>query len=58
MLTVHPQHALLAAARGGATDPTWKDEYRQWRPPVERAIAWLVAHGEADIGGQQFPPAS
>ena len=29
-------------------DPSWaawKDEYRQWRPPVERAIAWLVARG-------------
>ncbi len=32
-LTVHPQHALLAAARREATDPAWQDEYRRWRPP-------------------------
>ena len=45
VLSVHPQRALLAAARRAATDPAWKDEYRRWRPPVERAIAWLVARG-------------
>jgi len=45
VLSVHPQHALLAAARRAAADPAWKDEYRRWRPPVERAIAWLVARG-------------
>src|SRR5262249_14772879 len=45
VLSVHPQHALLAAARRAAADPAWQAEYRRWRPPVERAIAWLVAHG-------------
>lgn len=45
VLSVHPQHALLAAARRIAADPAWKDEYRRWRPPVERAIAWLTARG-------------
>jgi IS5 family transposase len=49
VLTVHPQHALLAAARRAATDPAWQDEYRRWRPPVERAIAWLVAHGNRRV---------
>jgi hypothetical protein len=49
VLTVHPQHALLAAARRTATDPVWQDEYRRWRPPVERAIAWLVAHGNRRV---------
>ena len=49
VLTVHPQHALLAAARQAAADPAWQDEYRQWRPPVERAIAWLVAHGNRRV---------
>jgi transposase len=45
-LTVHPQHDLLAAARTqAATDPAWQAEYRRWRPPVERAIAHLVARG-------------
>jgi hypothetical protein len=42
VLSVHPQHALLTAARRAAADPDWKDEYRRWRPPVERAIAWLA----------------
>jgi hypothetical protein len=45
-LTVHPQHDLLTAARDqAATDPTWQAEYRRWRPPVERAIAHIVARG-------------
>jgi len=50
VLTVHPCHALLAAARRAAADPAWQDEYRRWRPPVERAIAWLVAHGNRRSG--------
>jgi Transposase DDE domain/Transposase domain (DUF772) len=49
VLSVHPQHALLAAARRAAADPAWLDEYRRWRPPVERAIAWLVAHGNRRV---------
>ncbi|WP_452746365.1 transposase [Streptomyces bluensis] len=32
-----------------ATDTAWQDEYRRWRPPVERAIAWLVAHGNRRV---------
>lgn len=46
---VHPRHALLAAARRAAADPAWQAEYRRWRPPVERAIAWLVAHGNRRV---------
>jgi hypothetical protein len=49
VLTVHPQHALLAAARRAAADPAWQEEYRRWRPPVERAIAWLVAQGNRRV---------
>jgi hypothetical protein len=49
VLSVHPQRALLAAARRAAADPAWKDEYRRWRPPVERAIAWLVARGSRRV---------
>jgi hypothetical protein len=49
VLTVHPQHALLAAARRAATDPARQDEYRRWRPPAERAIAWLAAHGNRRV---------
>jgi transposase len=49
VLSVHPQHALLAAARRAAADQAWQQEYRRWRPPVERAIAWLVAHGNRRV---------
>jgi hypothetical protein len=49
VLSVHPQHALLAAARRAATDPAWQAEYRRWRPPVERATAWLVARGNRRV---------
>src|SRR6266550_2552575 len=49
VLTIHPQHTLLAAARRAAAGPAWQDEYRQWRPPVERAIAWLTAHGNRRV---------
>ncbi|WP_433470168.1 IS1182 family transposase [Spirillospora sp. CA-128828] len=46
IITIRPHHDLLAAARHqAATDPDWQAAYRRWRPPVERAVAWLVAHG-------------
>ncbi|MEV6866787.1 IS1182 family transposase [Streptosporangium subroseum] len=45
-VTVHPQHDLLSAARHqAATDAAWQADYRRWRPPVERGVAWLVARG-------------
>ena len=49
VIRIHPQHALLAAARRAAADPAWQDEYRQWRPPVERAIAWLTHRGSRRV---------
>lgn len=50
VVNVHPQHDLLTAARHqAATDTAWQDEYRRWRPPVERAIAWLVARGHRRV---------
>jgi Transposase DDE domain/Transposase domain (DUF772) len=55
VLSVHPQHALLAKARRDAADPAWKDEYRRWRPPVERAIAWLVARGSRRVPYRGIP---
>jgi hypothetical protein len=48
-LNVHPQHELLTAARREAGDPAWQAEYRRWRPPVERAIAWLVSRGNRRV---------
>nr|WP_240150504.1 transposase [Streptomyces sp. SID7805] len=31
---------------GAAAGPSarWQDEYRHWRPPVERGIAWRTRH--------------
>ncbi|MGW2856323.1 transposase, partial [Streptomyces sp. NPDC001215] len=46
ILTIRPHHDLqVAARRQAATDPDWQADYRRWRPPVERAVAWLVQHG-------------
>jgi IS5 family transposase len=43
VITLRPHHDLQAAARHqAATDPAWQDEYRRWRPLVERGIAWLT----------------
>ncbi|MEV4019918.1 transposase [Nonomuraea angiospora] len=46
VVTIRPHRDLQAAARyQAATDPTLQDDYRRWRPMVERAMAWLVARG-------------
>ena len=46
VLTIRPHHdQQKTARRQAATDPHWQSAYRRWRPPVERAVAWLVAHG-------------
>jgi hypothetical protein len=46
IIQIRPQHDLQAAARRqAATDPDWQADYRRWRPPVERAVAWIVARG-------------
>jgi hypothetical protein len=46
VVTIRPHHDLQAAARHqAAIDPAWQDDYRRWRPMVERAVAWLVARG-------------
>ena len=50
VFSVHPDWDVLKAARDqAATDPDWQAEYRRWRPPVERAIAWLVAAGNRRV---------
>jgi hypothetical protein len=41
-LRVRPQDALQRAVRREARNQLWLNEYRQYRPMVERAIAWLV----------------
>ena len=40
---------LLAAARADWRAGTGVDDYRQWRPLVERTIAWLVADGHRRV---------
>jgi hypothetical protein len=47
VLTIRPHHDQQAAARQqAATDPDWQAAYRRLRPPVGRAVAWLIAHGK------------
>jgi IS5 family transposase len=40
---------LLVEARRAWRDGDFADDYRQWRPMVERSIAWLVAHGHRRV---------
>ncbi|MFF4384498.1 transposase [Kitasatospora sp. NPDC001547] len=44
-LRIQPGYDLQRTARRQAADPAWHKAYRRWRPPVERAVAWLVGHG-------------
>lgn len=42
-INLHPHEVELIAARRRAGEPEFIASYRQWRPMVERSIAWLVA---------------
>ncbi|MDQ6798468.1 MAG: transposase, partial [Actinomycetota bacterium] len=42
-LHLHPHEDEMIAARRRAQEPEFVTSYRQWRPMVERSIAWLVA---------------
>ena len=42
-LEIHPHEDEMIAARRRAEEPYFVASYRQWRPMVERSIAWLVA---------------
>jgi IS5 family transposase len=41
-IRIRPHDALQRAARQNSRNPEWHNEYRQHRPMVERAIAWLA----------------
>ncbi|XTP36986.1 IS1182-like element ISMgi4 family transposase [Mycobacterium sp. TJFP1] len=41
-LKIGPHHALQHNARKQARKPHWLNEYRRYRPMVERTIAWLT----------------
>jgi hypothetical protein len=45
VITLHPHHGLLAAARAFAATDAFTKPYTQHRPMVERSIAWLVRGG-------------
>ncbi len=42
VITLHPHHDLLTAARAFADTEEFTDPYRRHRPMVERSIAWMV----------------
>jgi IS5 family transposase len=46
---IHPHDDELAAARRQWKEGDGLDEYRRWRPMVERSIAWLVNQGNRRV---------
>ena len=48
-LRVHPHEHELITARRRATEPDFIENYRRWRPMVERSIAWFVADGHRRV---------
>lgn len=48
-LTIHEHFDLLAAARAQAESDEFQCTYRQWRPLVERSLAWLVRKGHRRV---------
>jgi hypothetical protein len=48
-LTISPNDDELFYGRRAWHDPILQAHYRQHRPMVERAIAWLVAHGNRRV---------
>lgn len=48
-LHLHRHDALLVESRRAWRDGDFADDYRQFRPMVERTIAWLVAKGNRRV---------
>lgn len=48
-LHVSEHDAVLVDARRAWANGDFADDYRQWRPMVERSIAWLVARGHRRV---------
>ena len=46
---VSPHFGFQREHRRRAQDPTWQADYRQHRPMVERAMAWLTARGNRKL---------
>jgi IS5 family transposase len=49
IVRLHPFDAELVASRRAWRDGNFKEDYRRWRPMVERSIAWLVANGNRRV---------
>lgn len=49
VLQIGEHDATLVEARRAWRDGDFAEDYRQWRPMVERSIAWLVAHGHRRV---------
>ena len=48
-LHVHPHDVELVESRRAWRDGDFAEDYRRWRPMVERSIAWLVANGNRRV---------
>ena len=48
-LHVHPHDVELVESRRAWRDGDFAEDYRRWRPMVERTIAWLVANGNRRV---------
>ena len=48
-LHIGEHDADLVAARTAWANGDFADDYRRWRPMVERSIAWLVTHGHRRV---------
>jgi IS5 family transposase len=48
-LRIHEHDAELVEARRAWRDGDFADDYRRWRPLVERSISWLVARGHRRV---------
>ena len=49
VLHIHEHDRELVEARRAWRDGDFTDDYRRWRPMVERSLAWLVAHGHRRV---------
>jgi IS5 family transposase len=48
-LRLHPRDEELVASRRAWHQGDFAEDYRRWRPMVERTIAWLVAHNQRRV---------
>jgi IS5 family transposase len=48
-IRLHKHDALLVESRRAWRDGDFMEDYRQFRPMVERSIAWLVAHNNRRV---------